>query len=562
MGMTREEKISKDFIQTLLSSQGYPTYANIFSNFDLNLTDNPNIVGFMEPSKGRIVINRNLNKDQVSVIIRHEILHQFLDHENRLVKKIARKFGLDPDNLTLDELENVKKEIYKNKNFNIAGDYEISNRGYTDEDKENVRNIELNGQILRGLVTEDDHPDWVDYTLEDMYDELNKPKEDQQNKDNSNDKNDSSSDEDDQQNNSSKSQQSNSTDSSDSGSDQDNQTDDSSDSEEDDDSSEDDDTSSSSSSNSSQSTDDEKPQKKKRGRKKKQQDDTDNKESSTPEIGDMGDADDLAKEDAEREQQIKQEKEEEQDYSSNDEITSGDVDSSGSGDRSVDSEQSRLERIKKILQDKEIADQISDETDTQVSRSRSATAERNAKKYRNTPINKFTDSLNRFIKNEVGDSRNSTWRRFNKSYVGTGIMRPGHATVKNKNIPLINVYFDRSGSWDAAKTAVGEQAIGTLNNYVRKKQIKIQLYYFANKVSEYDDYNSLGGYGTSGQPILDHIKQTKPDNVIIMTDDDIFDCRTSVEVPGAVWFLWKGGVSQNLQQHLKGAKETNNYNLD
>ena len=57
-------------------------------------------------------------------------------------------------------------------------------------------------------------------------------------------------------------------------------------------------------------------------------------------------------------------------------------------------------------------------------------------------------------------------------------------------------------------------------------------------------------------------KQTKPDNVIIMTDDDIMDIDESVTVPGAVWLLFKGGQSKNLIDHIHGKKQTNIYNLD
>lgn len=572
MGMTREEKITKEYIQTMLSKQGYPTYANIFSNFDLNLTDNPNVVGFMEPSKGRIVVNRNLQAHQVSVIIRHEILHFFLEHEQRLVNKLAKKFGLNPDNLSLEDLENIKREIYKNKKFNIAGDYEISNRGYTDEDKEQVRNIELNGQILSGLVTEDKHPDWVDWSLEDMYDALNQ--EDKEPEKDSKDQKNSEENSSDQSSNDSQDQDDSSDDSSESGDQDDSSETDGSENNSSSDSSSsstpqnqgedssesNDDSNESSDSEDSSNSDNSSDSSKKRSRKSKNSDKSEEELDNTPQIGDRGNEEDLAKEDAERDQQIQQEKEE---YPEDDDSTKTGTsnDSGDTGEGESDSEESRLDKIKKILQDKDLASKIEDETDSQVAKSRSNTAARNAKKYRNTPIKKFEDSLNKFIKNEVGDERNSTWRRFNKNYAGSDILRPGRATVKNKNIPLINVYFDRSGSWDEAKTKVGEQAIGTLNNYVRKKQIKIMLYYFANKVSDQDNYQSLGGLGTYGEPILQHIKQTKPDNVIVMTDDDIRDCTSTVQVPGAVWFLWKGGVSKNLQQHLSGKMETNNYEL-
>lgn len=185
MSMTREEKFAKQLIMTLLSEQGYPTYARLLKEFDLNLTENPNVVAFMEPDKGRIVVNRGLEETQVSVIIRHEILHSYLKHELRLLQKLARDRNIDYDSLAdieLDELTTELKNIlYSNDDFNIAADYEISNLGYTDADKDAVRQINLNGQILSGLVTEDEHPDWIDYSLEDMYQELSNLRKKEQN---------------------------------------------------------------------------------------------------------------------------------------------------------------------------------------------------------------------------------------------------------------------------------------------------------------------------------------------------------------------------------------------
>lgn len=172
MSMTREEKFAKEYIINKLSRQGYPTYAKLLNDFDVNLTNNDDVIAFMEPSKGRIVINRGLDDDQVSVVIRHEILHQYLQHEMRLLKKLATDANMDYDKLTDIEIDDLKRDLYKNKDFNYAADYEISNRAYTDSDKETIRQININGRILSGLVTEDDHPDWIDMSVEEMYDEL------------------------------------------------------------------------------------------------------------------------------------------------------------------------------------------------------------------------------------------------------------------------------------------------------------------------------------------------------------------------------------------------------
>lgn len=174
MSMTREEKFAKEFIQNKLAKEGYPTYARLLGLFDLNLTDRPNVIAYMEPGKGRIVVNRGLDEDQVSVVIRHEILHQYLEHEDRLLKKLAKDSDLDYEVLNDIEIQDLKKDLYKNSDFNIAGDYEISNLAYTDRDKQTIRQININGQLLSGLVTEDQHPEWVELSVEEMYDELKK----------------------------------------------------------------------------------------------------------------------------------------------------------------------------------------------------------------------------------------------------------------------------------------------------------------------------------------------------------------------------------------------------
>ena len=87
MSMTKLERLAKEEVLTILSEEGYPTYAKLLSKFELNLTADPGVVGYMEPAKGRIVLNRGLDIEQVSVIARHEILHFYLEHERRLLQK-------------------------------------------------------------------------------------------------------------------------------------------------------------------------------------------------------------------------------------------------------------------------------------------------------------------------------------------------------------------------------------------------------------------------------------------------------------------------------------------
>ena len=177
MGMTKEEKVAKNYLMRVLSTEGYPTYAKIFQKFEFHFTSDPGVVAYLDPKRGVIVANRGLDEFQICVIIRHEILHDYLKHEKRLLDKLAKDHGLNPDDLDDIAINDLKKELYSNKDFNIAGDYEISNRGYTEKDKKTIRNIILNGRTLSGLVTEDDHPEWKDLSIEEMFDELRKEKQ-------------------------------------------------------------------------------------------------------------------------------------------------------------------------------------------------------------------------------------------------------------------------------------------------------------------------------------------------------------------------------------------------
>lgn len=180
MGMTKHEQDVKNYIgRKQLVEKGYVTYAELFKEFDLNLTSRPDVIAYMEPGKGRIVINKTLTAEQASVVIRHEILHAYLQHELRLLKKIAKDRGLDYDALTDMNIKDLKKEVYKDDVFNYAADYEISNRGYTENDKKTMRRLQVGERIVSGLVTEDRDASWVNLSLEEMYEKLRKEKDEQ-----------------------------------------------------------------------------------------------------------------------------------------------------------------------------------------------------------------------------------------------------------------------------------------------------------------------------------------------------------------------------------------------
>ena len=507
--MTARDEAAKEQIIRKLRSEGYPTYARLFDLFDLNLTDNPDIVGYMLPGKAKIVLNENLSIDQVSTIVRHEILHEWLSHGARSEKFNKEHPDLLPDHDT----------------SNIAADYEISNIGYTDKDKRAARAIILGDKTLQGLVTEDQYPGWEDKSFEEMYEELLKQSleekkqllnllkqlhkmlpEDEDDQSSSIDSGQSSSDS--QTNDGMGDGQSPSG----------NQNDDNS--------------------NSSANINGSEPG---QGKGKSQPNDQQGQGQSKADKAQQ--ALDDAKDDIE---DIDKEK-----------AQQGDVFDSDKQQKERSELAKRVEQIRKLLNDPDIQRQGKDESQRAVHKDRLIKQAKMDDRYTSNPLVKFTLDLNNFIKKQTADYRGFTWTRFNKTAIMTGLIKPGVTSYAQKNIPEINVYWDVSGSFsDPRKTEGARRAIATLQKYVRDKKIKIKTWYFANRVSSTEQ--NAGG-GTEGQPILDHIQETKPANVIIITDSDISDCRTPTTVPGAVWLLFYGSESPNLRAYLRGKQETKSY---
>ena len=170
--MTKFEVDAKDYMMRKLRSQGYGTYAKLLNNYFFNVTRDPEVMGYMEPKTNTIVVNADLDEDQVALIIRHEIMHFYLRHAIRAVEHIVKARGLDVKNLDEMTAEDIDREIYGDDTFNWAADFDISNQAYTDKDKAIVRS-------MHALVTEDHHSDWVNLTMEEMYDRL---KEERKNK--------------------------------------------------------------------------------------------------------------------------------------------------------------------------------------------------------------------------------------------------------------------------------------------------------------------------------------------------------------------------------------------
>ena len=261
----------------------------------------------------------------------------------------------------------------------------------------------------------------------------------------------------------------------------------------------------------------------------------------TKEIGAKGDEDIQAQEEAER----------------NKEAADGGV------IETKDELEARVKKLQDALNDTEMAKEITKEANDRVAREKTKNelrkTEQELKKFRNDPIIQFEGSLNKFIKKQIALIEEPSYARFNKKYDGTGLIRKGMRRYEDESKISVQVYFDRSGSWDESKTKIGRQAIATLDKYVRTGKLTVKISYFNHEV--FDTYTEKGTDGTWGSPILADILAKKPDNVIIMTDSDIDDCKEFVEVKGVVWYLFVDGVSNNLKEHLTGKLATESFEL-
>ena len=232
----------------------------------------------------------------------------------------------------------------------------------------------------------------------------------------------------------------------------------------------------------------------------------------------------------------------------------------------------RLKEIADAIADEATYNAIMDETDTHVYQDRAKRnkekkkAEAEAKKYSaNRGIKDFVLDLNRLIKSEVRAITTTSWGRINKKTEGTGLIRPGKIKKKNPNIPRLFVYFDVSSSWSSQDHQIGIQAVETLNTYVKKKQLVVELYYFADRVSS--DPNDCGTGTAAGAKLIEHIKINKPNNVCVMTDSD-FDSwgeifkAPRIAVPGGVFLLFRNGdISKGLIDRLRGKRMSKSYSF-
>lgn len=276
---------------------------------------------------------------------------------------------------------------------------------------------------------------------------------------------------------------------------------------------------------------------------------------TSPTIGDSGDEETQKAEDEWHEKKLERDRQENPDAHSDDE------------EESDEEKQARLDRIKNMFSDESTAEDIKNETEKITKRETKRKKQKETKTY-SSDIQRFSMSLEKFIASQLKKIRRKTWKVENQKYSGSGIVKRGTRREKREIIPLINVYFDQSGSWTYEDIKIGEDAIGVLNNYVKRHEIEIDVYYFANEIGETPDEATRNGNGTgAGAKLIQHIKDTNPTNVIVMTDDDFdsthwdqIDSAPNISIPGAVWYLFRGNKeSVKLQKHLKGRTQSSKY---
>ncbi len=174
----------------------------------------------------------------------------------------------------------------------------------------------------------------------------------------------------------------------------------------------------------------------------------------------------------------------------------------------------------------------------------------------------FLNSLYRAIALQVqtNEVQDDTWSAINRRYSGTGVLKQGQRKneLPDRKIPIIDFYFDCSGSWGPADIEVGKKAVSTLVDMEEKGQIKINIYYFSNHVFN-DMQSALDEGGTMAwNDIVKNVIATQATNVIIMTDADMeswWEGPTALKytVPGYVWYLWRDGKNApRLPRDLKG----------
>lgn len=172
----RERKVKKALCQ-LLINKGHRKYAERFWKFDFNIVDSkkhPEFTAAISFDEATVFISDGFLGtseaifNQLDVLLRHELAHNLMMHQIRLMHVFKRLHKNNPD----EAYEHISYSASLHHLLNIIEDFEISNKRYTDADKKIVKAMSLNGRVISGLITEEHRQGWAKMPLEAMYAEL------------------------------------------------------------------------------------------------------------------------------------------------------------------------------------------------------------------------------------------------------------------------------------------------------------------------------------------------------------------------------------------------------
>ena len=222
----------------------------------------------------------------------------------------------------------------------------------------------------------------------------------------------------------------------------------------------------------------------------------------------------------------------------------------------------------KTLKELEDEDNVSLEKDF---RKEKAREKENTKYAKVGTLDEFKINFYNAIKHQVEMviQEYQSYNEINAEYESEDVIMKADLTqeIPEEVIPVIDVYFDVSGSWDSEDIEIGKKAIATVKEFEDAGEIKLNIFYFSNGVSNtFESTRARYGTGTWGWPeILKNIKATEAQNIMIMTDADIEDIGNAKKGPtckvdGCVWFLWRNGLSSpSCVTHLIGRQGNYQY---
>ena len=177
--MTDRERRTKKALCQLLIDRGHRKYAERFWKLDFNIVDSkthPDFTAAISFDEATVYISDGFLGsgqgvfNQLDVLLRHELAHNLMMHQVRLMYVFKKQHAQNPD----EAYEHISYSASLHELLNFLEDFEISNKRYTQADKKIVATMQLNGQVISGLITEEHRQAWANMSLEQMYEEMSK----------------------------------------------------------------------------------------------------------------------------------------------------------------------------------------------------------------------------------------------------------------------------------------------------------------------------------------------------------------------------------------------------